>query len=137
MGDSRIFVKALVVFNRKVLIIRRSGYSNFGKCEWDIPGGGIQFGEDLLDGLHREVREETGLTVRVDRLIYATTLVTSPDNQVVGLAYLCHTDTDAVILSHEHTDYLWATKEQLRARLSKSALDIYTKNSVFDILNID
>ena len=137
MGDSRVFVKSLIVCNRKVLIIRRSNYSSLGKGEWDIPGGGVQFGEDLIDALHREVREETGLTVRVDRLLYAITAVTDPDKQVVGLVYICFADTDAVTLSHEHTEYLWATKQQLRERLSKSTLNDYDNNSVFDVLEIE
>ena len=136
MGEIWVVVKSLVVFNRRVLIIKRSNYS-IGAGEWDIPGGSIRFGEDLQECLHREIMEETGLTIRVDRLLYAMTSLISQSRQIVILTYLSHADTDAVILSHEHTDFLWATKSQLKERLSKPTLDDYTRNSVFDRLDID
>jgi len=137
MGDIWVCVKSLIIFKRRVLIIKRSNYSDIGQGEWDIPGGGMQFGETLLECLNREIKEETGLTVRVDRLLYAMTTQISPTRQIVGLTYLSHADTEEVILSQEHTDFLWAIKEQLKERLPKKTLDDYTGNSVFDILNID
>jgi len=37
---------------------------------WTLPGGGMDFGEDPLDTLHREVHEETGLSVLSEKLIH-------------------------------------------------------------------
>ncbi len=39
------------------------------KGYWDIPGGFLEAGEHPLDGMLREVREETGLEVRVRELL--------------------------------------------------------------------
>ncbi len=36
---------------------------------WECPGGQIEEGEDVISGLQREVLEETGLTIEVDRLV--------------------------------------------------------------------
>ena len=134
-----MYTKALIVHNRRVLIIKRSSYAWRGEGEWDIPGGGLDFGEAILDCLHRETMEETGLTIYVDRLLYAITpiLPTKTNDGAVGLIYICRTDSDTVTLSHEHTEYLWATKAQLMELLSKPALDDYSNNGVFEALNID
>jgi 8-oxo-dGTP diphosphatase len=38
---------------------------------YDFPGGGIEKGETIHDGLLREIKEETGLTAKVGRLLFA------------------------------------------------------------------
>ena len=48
---------------RSVLLIRRG--SEPLKGQWSLPGGGLETGERLEDGLRREVREETGLEVNI------------------------------------------------------------------------
>ena len=40
-------------------------------AQWTLPGGGLDFGEDPVDGVRREVFEETGYHVHVDRLLGA------------------------------------------------------------------
>lgn len=44
---------------------------------WMLPGGGIDFGEDPLDGAIREVDEETGYIVEIDALLGIDTIVRS------------------------------------------------------------
>src|SRR5262245_5437364 len=52
-----------IIFRRdEVLLIQRGKAPALGK--WSIPGGAVKLGESLEDALVRELREETGLTVR-------------------------------------------------------------------------
>ena len=62
-------VAAYVVVGRAddVLLARWNGPRG---PEWTLPGGGLDFGEDPADAAVREVREETGYTVRLDRLLF-------------------------------------------------------------------
>lgn len=48
----------------KILLQRRSDNGL-----WGLPGGSVEIGESVRDAIMREVREETGLTVEVVRLI--------------------------------------------------------------------
>lgn len=56
-------VGAVVVQNGRVLLVKRGGEPLKG--EWSLPGGVLELGETLQQAVEREVREETGLQVRV------------------------------------------------------------------------
>lgn len=52
----------------RLLLARASGHSS-RQGKWQVPGGGVDHGEDPLDALRREFSEETGLEVRPVRLV--------------------------------------------------------------------
>ena len=58
-----IGVGAVVVQAGRVLLVRRDTEPLRG--EWSVPGGMLELGEKLRDGIRREVQEETGLDVEV------------------------------------------------------------------------
>jgi 8-oxo-dGTP diphosphatase len=60
-------VGAVVVHEGRVLLVRRGREPLRGK--WSLPGGLLELGESLIEGVVREVREETGLTVEPVELI--------------------------------------------------------------------
>ena len=57
----RVTVKGLCVRDGKVLIEHQSEEKFSGS--WELPGGGLDFGEDVKAGLMREIKEEIGLEV--------------------------------------------------------------------------
>jgi 8-oxo-dGTP diphosphatase len=61
-AGSKVTSGALVVDEEgRVLLARRAAEPDLGR--WDIPGGFLDEGEHPIDGLKRELREETGLEV--------------------------------------------------------------------------
>jgi ADP-ribose pyrophosphatase YjhB (NUDIX family) len=53
---------------------------------WGLPGGDLKVGEDPMDGIKREILEETGLTVQDARLLLAEN---STEIHQLTLTYLC------------------------------------------------
>lgn len=129
-------VKGVIINEGKVLILKRSEEEEVGGGTWENVGGKIEFGEELETALMREIREERGLDVRVERILYATTFKTSPTRQIVLLTYLCKTDGKEISISTEHMDYLWATEAQLKVRLPKEILNDFERNDVFSLIKM-
>jgi len=53
----RVSVKAIIVHANKILLCREKNGL------WDLPGGGLEFGEDLKQGLRREIQEELNVKI--------------------------------------------------------------------------
>jgi len=66
-SDIFVGVGAVIFRGNDVLIIKR-GKAPF-KGLWSIPGGGLEFGETLIDAVKREVREETNIEIDIIGLI--------------------------------------------------------------------
>ncbi len=65
--EPRLTVAVLVEHDEKYLLAERQGDHFSG--HWVVPGGGVDFGETLLDAAHREIKEETNLDVEIVKFI--------------------------------------------------------------------
>lgn len=88
---------AVIVREGRILIIRRGFPPNEKK--WSIPGGVIEIGEPSREAAAREVREETGLDVRVDSIVDVVDNIIYEDGRVKYHFINC--DFQATYLSGE------------------------------------
>ena len=59
----------------RLLIVRIApGYTRDAEGKWTLPGGGLKFGEDPASGVVREVEEETGYNVEIERLAFVSSI---------------------------------------------------------------
>lgn len=83
----------LAIVNQRVLLIRKAKGPYTGS--WDLPGGGIEFGESPEDAVRRELIEETGLPVTAlalldvyhYRLTYTLPSGEQEEMQHIGILY--------------------------------------------------
>ncbi|MFE1293010.1 NUDIX domain-containing protein [Streptomyces sp. NPDC058751] len=83
------------------------------KYMWDLPGGTLRNKEEPLHGLHREVREETGLNIEViSPTCWLKWDLHESGNPILVAFYLATTTASHVTVSEEHTAYRWVTPAQ-------------------------
>lgn len=103
------------IFNRsgKVLIIHRTETAPSKPNCWDLPGGGIDFGEDPLKSIKREIKEETGLEISELQPFDLTSKINDLGEFWVSIAYRACAKSENVRLSFEHNDYKWIGVDKL------------------------
>ncbi|MGE5298730.1 MAG: NUDIX domain-containing protein [Acidobacteriota bacterium] len=123
--ELQVGVKALIEQDGKYLFLRRDKAFQSGPQKWDIPGGRIKPEEALSDALIREVHEETGLELEQASVLLAAQDIFVPEKSlhVVRLTYST-VAVGSVVLSEEHDDYKWMTRDEA---LAEPYIDSYLK----------
>jgi len=131
-------VGGVVIDGGRALLIRRGTEPLLG--EWSIPGGTLELGETLEEGVARELQEETGLRVRVlelievfDRIYLENSSSNSgnkkrPRFHYVIADYLCERISGEPRAGSDVTDVALASEEELgKFSLTETATRVLTK----------
>lgn len=70
MQERRVAVRGIIFKDGKLLSQKLTPYRRNNRDFWCTPGGGLDVGELLEDGLRREMIEETGINPKVGRLLF-------------------------------------------------------------------
>lgn len=104
--------------DRRILLVRRGQQPLMG--EWSIPGGALELGERLEDGVRREVREETGLDVTPEEIVAVFDHISHSDNDparvrfhYVLVDYRCRVAGGTLRSASDVTDARWADWNEL------------------------
>jgi NAD+ diphosphatase len=99
---------AFIRNNDEYLILKRARDPQKGA--WDLPGGFLEYGENAIECLRREIEEETALK-NVKEIEHIGTYPTpyGDIDKVLSLAYVFESDDRNVTLSEENTEYRWVS----------------------------
>jgi 8-oxo-dGTP diphosphatase len=124
-------VGGVVISNGRALLIRRGGPPLEG--QWSIPGGMLEVGETIIEGVRRELAEETGIEVRVGELIEVFERINLDSSgrtkyHFVVLDYLCEAIRGEARAGSDVTDVAWATPSELeKYSLTETATRVILK----------
>lgn len=105
-----IRVSAAVIHDHGMVYATRRGRGEF-KGGWEFPGGKREEGEDGEQTIVREIREELGALVEVEKLL-GTVEWQYPAFLLVMDCYLCHVKDGRLTLS-EHDEARWLALEDI------------------------
>jgi 8-oxo-dGTP diphosphatase len=123
-GIQKFVVGAFVVKDGKLLIVKRAAEDDFLPNLREIPSGGVDKGENLIQALHREVLEETHLKI-LDVSSYANHFdyLSSSGKKTRQFNFLVRTEDFNVKLNPaEHSEFAWVevnSQEFLELNLSE------------------
>jgi 8-oxo-dGTP diphosphatase len=108
-----VAVKAIIKKDTSFLVLLKSESEEVNPNTYDIPGGRIEYGENPENAIHREVLEETNLTIEILTPINTWSFIKKDGVQLVGITYLCEYKSGKILLSKEHKSYSWMTKKEI------------------------
>ena len=136
-------VGGVLIENGAALLIRRGTEPLLG--QWSIPGGTLEVGETLVEGVARELLEETGLTVRVLGLIEVFERISPQEESVsrgrdhrprfhfVIVDYLCERISGVPRAGGDATDFAFAREHELaKFQLTEAATRVVHKAFALD-----
>ncbi len=108
-------VGGVVIHRNRALLIRRGGEPLKG--EWSIPGGLVELGEELAEGVRRELKEETGLEVEPLEVIDVFDRIMREGRRVryhfVIVDYACRLKGGRLRPASDVLDARWVWREDL------------------------
>ncbi len=111
------FIHAEVDGVMKVFLPKRAASKKFLPDVYELPGGHIDFGEDLEEGLSREIQEEFGMNVEIGEVFGAFTYTNDvKGSHSVELIYFAQF-TDPIenikLDPADHSEYIWVSENEL------------------------
>jgi len=109
----RVSLRAAIIKGDKILLVNERN-----EKMWETPGGGINHGETIEDGLKREILEETGLDIEIKKILYAFNR-----GDFIHVIFMVDSKDESQEPSEEGTLVKWFTKDEINSLLDKNEAD--------------
>lgn len=114
---TQIVLTGILKDNDLFLVVKRNENDELYPGAWEFPGGHLENGELLKDGLIRELKEEIGFENDFEpQIIHYYDEIKEKNNELIHnleIDFIVNVDSSLidVKLSNEHCDYKWITKD--------------------------
>jgi len=102
-----------IIKGKKVLLVQRAEDDHWMPGKWAFPGGELDKGEALEQGLQREIKEEVGLDVELEDLFYLPAI----SYKLKHAFFACKKSAGKTEINangiKEHEASKWATKNEV------------------------
>lgn len=110
------FIHRVVGVEEKVFLPKRADTKKFLPGKYELPGGHIDYGEDMVDGLRREIKEELGVDVNVGDpfavFTYTNEVKGSHSIEVIYFAKVIGDPNDIAIDPEDHSTCGWFSEKE-------------------------
>ena len=111
----QLAVSAAIFRDDRVLLVRRA--RSPGEGFYSLPGGRVEFGESLHTALHREVDEETAITIDIVGLAGWREVLPSAGGggHYMIMSFAARWKAREPVLNDEHDDFKWLKPDEMAA----------------------
>ena len=118
------FIHQNIQGTQKVFSAKRADTKKFLPRLWELPGGHIEYGEDIVTGLKREIQEEFGMDVEVGDPFTVFTYINEVKNshsiEVIYFAQFVSDINTIHINLEDHSEFGWFTQEEAQRVISEN-----------------
>lgn len=137
-----VVAKAIVEDGGKILMCRKK--ENVDKGLYELPGGKMEVGENIIDGLKRELKEETGIEIAIDGIkalneikeIKPFVIVSDPLKRIALFFMAKQTGGKMLNEAEEQTEIRFYSKSEIKNLMEKNMIRPLVKDAVQKWLNI-
>jgi 8-oxo-dGTP diphosphatase len=111
----------------KVFLPRRADTKKFLPGVYEIPGGHIDYSEDIREGLQREIYEELGVDIALGDVFwafdYTNDIKGSHSAEIVYFATLTDSPDDIALDNDDHSGALWIAEDEIEMIMTENKRD--------------